>query len=125
VLTFRILNFSWESSIEKVQTFNLICDFFQAEKSKRKMIILGAHLDSVPNSAGINDSKKFSLTLDASGVSALLEIAIQFFNLGYYSEGDFDVRIAFWSAEEVVIFSFSSQIFKGFLWFELSRSKPQ
>jgi hypothetical protein len=49
-----------------------------------------------------------------------LEIAIQFFNLGYYSEGDYDVRIAFWSAEEVVIPSISK--LKGFLWIKLSCS---
>ncbi len=54
-----------------------------------RVIILGAHLDSVTSGPGINDN--------ASGVAALLEIASE---LSEVPPLDLTVRFAFWGAEE-------------------------
>ncbi|AOW93286.1 amidohydrolase [Rhodococcus sp. WMMA185] len=53
------------------------------------VVMVGAHLDSVPDSPGMNDN--------GSGVSAILETAVQ---LGGSPEITNAVRFAFWGAEE-------------------------
>ncbi len=55
-----------------------------------KVIVVGAHLDSVVEGAGINDN--------GSGVSTILEIAEQMAELGISPRQK--VRFAFWGAEE-------------------------
>jgi Zn-dependent M28 family amino/carboxypeptidase len=55
-----------------------------------KVIVVGAHLDSVIEGPGINDN--------GSGTSALLEIAVQMTKLGITPRQK--VRFAFWGAEE-------------------------
>ncbi len=55
-----------------------------------KVIVVGAHLDSVIEGAGINDN--------GSGVSAILEIAVQMSKLNIKPRQK--VRFAFWGAEE-------------------------
>ncbi len=55
-----------------------------------RVIVVGAHLDSVIEGPGINDN--------GSGVSAILEIAVQMSKLGITPRQK--VRFAFWGAEE-------------------------
>ena len=61
-----------------------------------KTLVVGAHLDSVPEGAGINDN--------GSGSAMLLEIALQMSNLGMLDSEDTGVRnrvrFAWWGAEE-------------------------
>lgn len=57
--------------------------------SARDVVMLGAHLDSVPEGPGIND--------DGSGVAAVLETALQLGNSPSVENG---VRFGFWGAEE-------------------------
>ncbi|WP_410637967.1 M28 family metallopeptidase [Amycolatopsis sp. lyj-346] len=56
---------------------------------KDNVVMLGAHLDSVPDGAGINDN--------GTGSAALLETALQ---LGSSPKVNNGVRFGFWSAEE-------------------------
>eukprot|EP01080_Neovahlkampfia_damariscottae_P004016 gene4016-7272_t len=94
-----ILNLHWDTKIEMEWTFNVFCDFFEKihegkkEKPSKKMIVIGGHLDSSSGSPGLNDN--------GSGVAALLEMAIQFFNLGIALDTSYEVRFAFWGAGEV------------------------
>ncbi|WP_350348576.1 M20/M25/M40 family metallo-hydrolase [Agromyces sp. G08B096] len=55
-----------------------------------RVVMAGAHLDSVPDGAGINDN--------GSGSAALLEIALQMAELGIEPRNT--VRFAWWGAEE-------------------------
>lgn len=57
--------------------------------STSDVVMVGAHLDSVPEGPGINDN--------GSGVAAVLETALQ---LGSSPEVNNTVRFAFWGAEE-------------------------
>lgn len=57
------------------------------------VVMVGAHLDSVPEGPGINDN--------GSGVAALLETAVQ---LGGSPDVNYAVRFGFWGAEEVGLF---------------------
>lgn len=57
--------------------------------SERDVVMLGAHLDSVPAGPGIND--------DGSGAAAVLETALQ---LGAEPNVENAVRFGFWGAEE-------------------------
>jgi Zn-dependent M28 family amino/carboxypeptidase len=58
--------------------------------STQDVVMLGAHLDSVPEGPGINDN--------GSGVAAVLETALQ---LGNSPDVRNAVRFAFWGAEEI------------------------
>ncbi|HEX6015609.1 MAG TPA: M28 family metallopeptidase [Geminicoccaceae bacterium] len=53
-----------------------------------RVVVVGAHLDSVPEGPGINDN--------GSGAATILEIALQMANLNVRNQ----VRFAFWGAEE-------------------------
>lgn len=55
-----------------------------------RVVVVGAHLDSVPQGAGINDN--------GSGVAVILEIALQMAELGI--EPVNKVQFGFWGAEE-------------------------
>jgi Zn-dependent M28 family amino/carboxypeptidase len=55
-----------------------------------RVVVVGAHLDSVPAGPGINDN--------GSGSAAILEIALQMAKLGIEPRNQ--VRFAWWSAEE-------------------------
>lgn len=57
------------------------------------VVLVGAHLDSVPEGPGINDN--------GSGVAAVLETALQ---LGSSPDVNYAVRFGFWGAEEVGLF---------------------
>ncbi|MCT7658644.1 M28 family metallopeptidase [Mycobacterium deserti] len=67
--------------------------------STADVVMVGAHLDSVPEGPGIND--------DGSGVAAVLETALQ---LGTSPEVNHAVRFAFWGAEEVGLFGSYSYV---------------
>lgn len=60
--------------------------------SPRNVVMVGGHLDSVPEGPGINDN--------GSGVAAVLETAVQ---LGSSPRVNNAVRFAFWGAEELGI----------------------
>ena len=80
------LNIQTESEIR--QTVNVIADTPQGRA--QRTVVVGAHLDSVPEGPGINDN--------GSGVSTILEVALQMSELGV--EPTNRVRFAFWGAEE-------------------------
>jgi aminopeptidase S len=70
------------------QTFNILAD---TGGNAEHTVIVGGHLDSVPESPGINDN--------ASGVAAILETAKWMAETGVEPKNR--VRFAFWGAEEV------------------------
>ncbi len=70
------------------QTFNILAD---TAGSADHTVVVGGHLDSVPESPGINDN--------ASGVAAMLETARWMAETGVEPKNR--VRFAFWGAEEV------------------------
>lgn len=77
-----------EATVTRVTTENLIADT-PAGRADRT-VVLGAHLDSVPEGPGINDN--------GSGVAAVLETALAFGRLGVQPQNR--VRFAFWGGEE-------------------------
>lgn len=79
--------FTETESVTKT-TSNVIADT-PAGRAQRTVVV-GAHLDSVPEGAGINDN--------GSGSATILEIALQMADLGV--EPVNRVRFAFWGAEE-------------------------
>ena len=73
---------------EKRQTANLLADTKTGRDDR--VVVVGAHLDSVPEGPGINDN--------GSGTAQDLEIALQMARLGIAPQNT--VRFAFWGAEE-------------------------
>ena len=80
---------STESEIR--QTANVIADSPKG-KNADEVVVVGAHLDSVPEGPGINDN--------GSGSATILEIAEEMAELGYTEKLQRQVRFAFWGAEE-------------------------
>jgi Zn-dependent M28 family amino/carboxypeptidase len=80
-----------QTRIEKVETWNVIT---QTPSRGRSVVMLGAHLDSVPEGPGIND--------DGSGVAFLLELADQ--AARRHLRGARALRFGFWGAEEEGLF---------------------
>ncbi|KAK4119804.1 peptidase-like protein [Parathielavia appendiculata] len=76
-----------DSISETRETWNIISETKQGDPNK--VVMLGAHLDSVQKGAGIND--------DGSGVAALLEIMTA---LRRYDGFPHKIRFAWWGAEE-------------------------
>jgi Zn-dependent M28 family amino/carboxypeptidase len=73
---------------ETRKTINVIADTPKGDDSRT--VVVGAHLDSVPEGPGINDN--------GSGSAAILEVACK---LGWLQiKPKYKVRFAFWSAEE-------------------------
>ena len=70
------------------QTANIIADTKGGRAART--VVVGAHLDSVPEGPGINDN--------GSGTATILETALQISKLGI--EPTNRVRFAFWGAEE-------------------------
>ena len=71
-----------------IDTWNLLADTPTGRTDRT--VIVGAHLDSVPEGPGINDN--------GSGTAALLETALQLDALGIQTENR--IRFAFWGGEE-------------------------
>ena len=74
------------------QTRNIIADTLVGRDDR--IVVVGAHLDSVLEGPGINDN--------GSGTTAILEIALQFASLDLQPRNK--VRFAFWGAEEFGLF---------------------
>ena len=81
------MNLSVQITVERVTTENLWAD---TSGRADRTVVVGGHLDSVPEGPGINDN--------GSGTAAILETAIQMSELGIEPENR--VRFAFWSGEE-------------------------
>ncbi|WP_082495734.1 M28 family peptidase [Agreia sp. Leaf335] len=77
-----------EQTVETVSTFNVIAETGTGRPDN--VVMLGAHLDSVPEGPGINDN--------GSGSATLLEVAVQ---LAKQGELNNMVRFAWWGAEEL------------------------
>jgi Zn-dependent M28 family amino/carboxypeptidase len=77
-----------QETTTSVETFNIIAETSTGRDDNT--VMLGAHLDSVPEGAGINDN--------GSGSAAILETAVQLAASGTLNN---QVRFAWWGAEEV------------------------
>ncbi len=82
------LSVDLQTTSETVNTFNVLAD----SKTGRadRTVLVGAHLDSVPEGPGINDN--------GSGSATILEVAEQMSALGIQPRNR--VRFAFWGGEE-------------------------
>jgi Zn-dependent M28 family amino/carboxypeptidase len=76
------------ANVRKFNTRNVIAQ--TATGSTENVVMVGAHLDSVPEGPGINDN--------GSGTAAILETALQ---LGSSPQVRNAVRFGFWGAEEI------------------------
>ncbi|MET0928571.1 MAG: M28 family metallopeptidase [Aeromicrobium sp.] len=74
------------------ETTNVIADLPRKTKNPDQVVVVGAHLDSVPAGPGINDN--------GTGTAGTLEIAKQFAKTGLTKQAQRPVRFAFWGAEE-------------------------
>jgi Zn-dependent M28 family amino/carboxypeptidase len=77
-----------EQTTETISTFNVIAETPTGRDDN--VVMLGSHLDSVPEGPGINDN--------GSGSATLLEVAVQ---LAKQGELNNKVRFAWWGAEEL------------------------
>jgi Zn-dependent M28 family amino/carboxypeptidase len=75
------------------ETHNLIADWPGRTRNDDQVVVVGAHLDSVPDGPGINDN--------GTGVAGILEIAKQMARTGVNKKLQRPVRFAFWGAEEL------------------------
>jgi Zn-dependent M28 family amino/carboxypeptidase len=82
------VSISADTIAETRRTSNVIADYPGGRTDRTLMV--GAHLDSVPEGPGINDN--------GSGVAGILEIALQMKKLNIKPTNH--VRFAFWGAEE-------------------------
>jgi Zn-dependent M28 family amino/carboxypeptidase len=82
------VSISADTLVENRNTSSIIADY-PGGRTDRTLIV-GAHLDSVPQGPGINDN--------GSGTAGILEIALQMKKLGIEPKNH--VRFAFWGAEE-------------------------
>ncbi|WP_309133975.1 M20/M25/M40 family metallo-hydrolase [Cellulomonas sp.] len=73
---------------EEVESFNVLAETRAGRDDN--VVMLGAHLDSVEEGAGINDN--------GTGSAAILEVAVQLGRLPYLNN---TVRFAWWGAEEL------------------------
>lgn len=76
-----------DAFFEERESWNILADTIEGDEDN--VIVLGAHLDSVPVGPGLND--------DGSGVVAQIEIARQLVHFHSYPN---KIRLAFWGAEE-------------------------
>ncbi|WP_236700515.1 M28 family metallopeptidase [Allosalinactinospora lopnorensis] len=81
------LQLSVDSEIATESSYNILADSGSGKEDNT--VVVGAHLDSVPEGAGINDN--------GSGTAAVLEAAKQFAKL---DDPNNQVRFAFWGTEE-------------------------
>lgn len=78
-----------EAAVATVQDDNIVAEWPGSQGDL--VVMIGAHLDSVPNGPGIND--------DGSGAAAVVEIARQVARLGLRPRHT--LRFALWGAEEI------------------------
>ncbi|HEY1133686.1 MAG TPA: M20/M25/M40 family metallo-hydrolase [Nocardioides sp.] len=77
-----------QGTIETVETFNVLAETTTGRDSN--VVVVGAHLDGVPDGPGINDN--------GSGSAAILETAVRLAEAGDLNNR---VRFAWWGAEEI------------------------
>lgn len=83
------LKVTTDLSIDIVETINVFCDTKHGNADD--VIVIGSHLDSVPDGPGINDN--------GSGSATVLEICLQFHKNNFKSHNR--VQFAWWGAEEI------------------------
>ena len=81
------LRFSVETLLEDVSSYNILAEYGESEA----VIMVGAHLDSVPEGPGINDN--------ASGSASILSVAQAMAH--DKPQLNYKIRFAFWGAEEL------------------------
>jgi Zn-dependent M28 family amino/carboxypeptidase len=79
------------TSIEIADTFNIICDTQEGDPAT--VVIMGAHLDSVPEGPGLVDN--------ASGSSTILEVFLQLYRQGLNTKLVNKLRFIWFAAEEL------------------------
>ncbi len=84
-----LVDLTIEQTTSTVDTFNIVAETPNADDHEN-VVMLGAHLDSVPAGPGINDN--------GSGSASILETAVQLADSGQL---DHAVRFGWWGAEEV------------------------
>ncbi|KAJ1551066.1 Leucyl aminopeptidase yscIV [Nowakowskiella sp. JEL0078] len=99
---------SADTGYKEVITSNVLAT--TSEGQDNKIIVVGSHLDSVPQGPGMND--------DASGASTTLEIALTLYRSGLSKRVVNKVRFAFWAAEELGLLGSLAYVR------ELAKSKP-
>nr|WP_231713377.1 M28 family metallopeptidase [Arthrobacter sp. zg-Y769] len=85
-----VVRVSVESAVRTVNSFNILADTRTGDPSRT--VVVGAHLDSVPEGPGINDN--------GSGSAATLESAVQLAKEAPKGGLENRVRFAFWGGEE-------------------------
>eukprot|EP00002_Diphylleia_rotans_P002009 TRINITY_DN1121_c0_g1_i1.p1 TRINITY_DN1121_c0_g1~~TRINITY_DN1121_c0_g1_i1.p1 ORF type:complete len:480 (-),score=101.40 TRINITY_DN1121_c0_g1_i1:387-1826(-) len=83
-----VVSFATNSDISVYTTLNVICE---TTGDANKVIVVGAHLDSVPEGPGIDDN--------GSGSATILELAIQMSKAGKKPKNM--IRFVWWGAEEI------------------------
>lgn len=83
-----VATYDYQAHVQELESFNILASTRTGDPDN--VVMLGAHLDSVEGSAGINDN--------GSGVAAILETAVQLARSGPL---DNQVRFAWWGAEEL------------------------
>ena len=83
-----VVHMNVTATITKTQSQNLIAETKKGRDDR--VVVVGAHLDSVESAPGINDN--------GSGSATTLEVAIQMANLGIEPKNK--VRFTWWGAEE-------------------------
>ncbi len=81
-----------DAEIHRIETSNVIAEWRGPRNGRA--VVVGAHLDSVPQGPGINDN--------GSGSATILEIALQMKRLNIKPRNT--LRFAFWGAEEEGLF---------------------
>ena len=82
------LRLATDATLTEIETYNVLADTPTGRSDR--LVVVGAHLDSVAEGPGINDN--------GSGVAAILETALQIAELGI--EPHKQIRFAFWGGEE-------------------------
>jgi Zn-dependent M28 family amino/carboxypeptidase len=83
-----VVHLATDATLTRIETFNVLADTPTGRSDR--LVVVGAHLDSVPEGPGVNDN--------GSGSAAILETALQIAELGIEPRNM--IRFAFWGGEE-------------------------
>ncbi|HEX2421056.1 MAG TPA: M20/M25/M40 family metallo-hydrolase [Acidimicrobiia bacterium] len=83
-----VVHLATDATLTPITTFNVLADTPTGRSDR--LVVVGAHLDSVPEGPGVNDN--------GSGSAAILETALQIAELGIEPRNM--IRFAFWGGEE-------------------------
>ena len=95
------LNIKVDAGFEEIVSMNILADTEGGDPSQ--VVLVGAHLDSVPQGPGINDN--------GTGVALVLELARQVAALGF--EPANQLRFAFWGGEEFGLLGSIDYVLEG------------